>query len=301
MPYTILGLLKKNTHIFAWTVILGFAIWGAGTIAVQQQSHGDVAGYVFGEKVSTTEFERAERSVQLLTAIGNDPNRTPQKIQDEVWKHVTLVHAAKQRGIKVPDGEVIKQIESFFSGNEGFDKIRYEAWIRNVFGENPRAFEEQMRNFLAVQKLLNGYRPKLEPDDEEVWTWYKGLFVPPPPTEKTDEADQTEKKEDTEDAEKKRREEFDKNKEQWKKSYLSFKENEVVGKVVEDIEKQAELKNLLPPPAPPEPIQSTAPETQTALPQPAESMAAQETLPVENEIPQSAETSDTDPKADLEN
>ncbi len=255
MQRSLLSFLKQNTHFFAWTVIFGFAIWGAGSIALQQQSRGDVAGYIFGQKIMTQEFNRASRSVELLTPAGKDSAIPPQVLQTQVWDHLILVHQAKKLGITVSDKEVTQQIKKLFGG-EDFNTAQYEMWIKNVFREKPRVFEEQMRNFLALQKLLDGYRPKIEPAEEEVWNWYKGLFKDP--ASEATSTEQDAKKEKPEDLEAQRKEDFEKNKDMWTKSYASSKENESLSKAIEDIKKQADLKNLLPqPPAVDAPQSST--------------------------------------------
>ncbi|GEM_PF-2441784 len=271
MPRSLFSVLKQNTHFFAWTVILGFALWGAGSIALQQQSHAGVAGYIFGQKILAQEFDRASRSVELLTPAGKDSAIPPQELQTRVWDHLILVHQAKKLGITVSDKEVTQEIKKLFGGDD-FNTSQYEMWVKNVFRENARVFEEQMRNFLMLQKLLDGYRPKMEPAEEEVWNWYKGLFKDPAP--ETTPTEQDVKKEKPEDSEAQRKEDFEKNKEMWTKSYASSKENEALSKAIEDIKKQAGLKNLLPPPPavdiPPskEEIASPAITSQAASPEP---------------------------------
>ena len=204
-------------------------------MVLSRQGQGTAAGTIFNEKITINDFNRAQRAIQLLTAVGNNPDIKPDELDAETWKHLVLVSEAKRRSIKISDIEVTEQIRAFFSGKKGFDKERYQFWVSSVFRDQPRKFEEQMRDFLSVQKLINSIRPKLGSySDNDIWEWYGKSFLGVKDGKEIDEVD-------------KKLANFMENIDQWKKSFTSFKENEAISTAIDEIEKRATLKSYIPP------------------------------------------------------
>lgn len=245
-----LNILRKNTKAIIWTVILGFAIWGAGSIAMGRQGKNAAAGVIFGEKILVSEFNQASRAMQILTAVGQDPSLGPDQIDTETWKHLILIREAKIRSIGVSDEEVTQKIRTLFGGKEGFDKDRYAMWVKTVYGNKPRDFEEEMRGFLLIEKLIDSLKPKIEPAEDEIWDWYKKTFL-------------GFKEGEALEGEEEKHKNFQENLDSWKKTYTSFKESEAVGKSIEEIEKRADLKNFIPPRPSASPPVNAPPDTES--------------------------------------
>lgn len=146
--------LRKNTKLICWIIVGAFALWGVGSIAFEVGSKGNFAGKVFGQKISNQEFNRHYKMVQIFGGdIGE--NKDPELLEAKTWQQIALVLEARQKGIQVSDEEVRSEIMRRMAGGTGtYDEEVYERWVKNVFRETPRAFEEKIRDLISIQKLL---------------------------------------------------------------------------------------------------------------------------------------------------
>ena len=207
-----LPLLRKHIKLTIWIIVLCFAVWGAGSIAVSQEKTASYAGKVFGEKISHKEFLTMLRFYDLLTRASHNSTNTKQqdsaaeekKTQDVKkpkphpkteseqqtpaseppsydqlrgmsWQTIALSREAKHRQIKVSDTEVATEIQRLFSGTESFNEEFYERWVEANLKTRPREFEEAVRMHLTVQKLREDLLKNI-PEKEHGGRWLQELI-----------------------------------------------------------------------------------------------------------------------------
>lgn len=183
---------RKHIKLVIWVIVLSFAAWGAGTIAVSQDKTASYAGKVFGEKISHKEFmtvlrlydllARAERAIKKpapdtqdeKTEGSNQPPVDPKQkepaaetapaieeaaplltsegLRSMAWQSIILSREAKREHLNTTDEEVAEEVKRLFSGSESFDPEFYRKWVEINFRTQPRDFEEAVRIHLAAQK-----------------------------------------------------------------------------------------------------------------------------------------------------
>jgi len=161
-----LNILRNNTKIIIWLIVGSFCLWGTGSLIVGGTSGGNKAGYVFGKKVSYQEFNRYMKLVQIFG--GKQMQELDEEvIEEKAWQQIALAMKAKQEGIVVSDEEVSHEIVNQISTPETFSNAQYQLWIKNVFKESPRVFEEKIRDIISIEKLISqqDYTPKTISDD----------------------------------------------------------------------------------------------------------------------------------------
>jgi hypothetical protein len=149
-----LKIMRKNTRIIIWCVVIAFALWGAGSLVVGTQELSPYAGEVQGEKIKLRDFEKQKKILKLFLPI--EASNLPDSVLTlETFKQIALSQEAKRRGLKVTDVEVRSTIESLLGrGGAGIDAEGYSQWTKSVLNEKPRDFEEALRQTLLAQKLL---------------------------------------------------------------------------------------------------------------------------------------------------
>jgi hypothetical protein len=150
-----LKLMRKNTKMIIWTVIVSFALWGAYSVGTGFQKEGRLAGEVFGKGVSFQEFNRFYRASQIFSFTGK-PVQDPGLIKQQTWQSILYSREAKQRGIQVTDDEVRTEVERILHG-QGIEPITpeiYQRWLRSTVQESAKDFEQEVRELLRIQKLL---------------------------------------------------------------------------------------------------------------------------------------------------
>lgn len=143
--------LRKNTKLIIWLTIAAMGLWTASSIAVGQGKQQTYAGEVFGKKIRYKEFNSAEKMVSLFSP---DSLQIGESALDKVWFYLALKHDAENRKITVSDQEVVAFIDKTFSLNHAASIAGYENWVRNVLKDTPRNFEEIVRDYLKIEKLL---------------------------------------------------------------------------------------------------------------------------------------------------
>lgn len=168
---------RKHTKAVVWVIVVTFALWGGSSVAVSWQREARFAGEAFGKPVSHREFDAALKAIQIFT-VGTPPANT----EAAVWQHIVLLREAERRGIQVSDGEVREEIRRFFD-KEGvpFDPERYRLWVRNVLREEPRFFEEQIRDLVLIGRLKqeilgSGGEPKKRNPFRRYRIWLRKLM-----------------------------------------------------------------------------------------------------------------------------
>lgn len=153
-----LKMLRKNTKLIIWFIIISFCLWGAFSVGVQMNQRGQIAGRVFGRPISFQEFNKFLKASEIFSLTG-EPVKDPGILQQHAWQNIIFASEAKRRKIKVSDNEVRDEIKRLLTAqNVPMDDAAYQAWVRSISGTTPRNFEEMVRETLRIQKLLQEIR-----------------------------------------------------------------------------------------------------------------------------------------------
>ncbi|MFA5156953.1 MAG: SurA N-terminal domain-containing protein [Candidatus Omnitrophota bacterium] len=171
---------KKIWVILAILVILAFVFGGAGMLTGDKDGGiSKYAGKVYGRKISLIEYKDALQAVrtQALIQFGDNLSEAQKylNLEARAWERILLSAEAKRRGIKVKDQEVVDIIQNyqFFQRNGKFDNRIYQELLKYAFQNQPRAFEEQVRQDLAISKLYKQVTESVKLDDNELRMEYE--------------------------------------------------------------------------------------------------------------------------------
>lgn len=155
--------MRSSKKVIIWVVVISFGGWGAYSAGLQLQKQYRIAGEIEGKSVSYQEYLSFEKATALLSQAPFEQN--PDLLRQVTWQNIIYSREAKRLGIKVSDEEVRTQIQGLFAPDNktSFDKRNYELWIEKRFRDNPRQFEEKIREWIRIQKLLSSLpSPKRE-------------------------------------------------------------------------------------------------------------------------------------------
>ncbi len=170
-------LRNKKTQRFvvigaACLIIPGFLLFG---ISLEGLGGAKVAGTVGKKKVSTQTFinhyNALRRELELFHQI--DPNLLAAQADFEelTWQRILLVQEAKNRHIKVSNAEVIEWLHTqkvFFNKGESFDTAFYNQVLKQYLRVEPHSFEEDVRDFIALQKVRDNMRGDADITDDKI-------------------------------------------------------------------------------------------------------------------------------------
>lgn len=172
------GNLKKIMWGLAILIIPAFVLWGSGS-AVRSRGQPKYAGKIFGKKVSFRQYSEALLACrnQGLLIYGEGFNKIAKylDLEEQAWERLILLEQAKKEDLQVPDKEVIDFIERppLFQKQGRFNRDRYNTLLDYLFRLSPRAFEEQIRESLIIDKLKNEVTSYVSVSDEEIKKEYK--------------------------------------------------------------------------------------------------------------------------------
>lgn len=154
--------IRKHIYWIAGIAVAGMILWLVASSAVSIQSaQGETAGTLFGRSVSPADYLKSLQAVthQAILTHGDHFRQqvSLEELEAQAWERLTLVEEAKRKGIRVTDREVIKEIQglSLFRDNAGrFDERGYQVVMQYTLGATPRVFEEEMRENLMIQKMV---------------------------------------------------------------------------------------------------------------------------------------------------
>jgi len=171
----VLKFLRKNTKIIVWAVVIAFVAWGGYAVSLQFQEASRSPGRIFGQEVSFREFLLASKAVELFISPSERQESPPtaEQIEARTWQFLILSREAKHRRIKVTDDEVRQTIVQLLAPEEGtLTRDQYLRWVQERLRQEPREFENQVREQLRIQKLLAQVRDELGPDtDAKLENW----------------------------------------------------------------------------------------------------------------------------------
>jgi len=177
-----LKFLRKKTKFIVWTVIVAFISWGGYAVSLQLEDSSRAAGKIFGREISFREFQLAQRAAEIFSPSPKPDEEplAPAEIEARSWQFIMLSREARRNGVEVTDDEVRQEILGLFpqGGGGALTGERYVLWVRGSFREEPRDFENQLREHLRIRKLVEGVREKFkENQDEELKSWLSGLYA----------------------------------------------------------------------------------------------------------------------------
>lgn len=171
--------LRKRLKVILWILLTAFILWGIGTALATRQSPAIHVGTLYGRPVTVPEFQAAvesrrhravltygERALALVPAP---------ELERQAWDWLLLTKAARRARIRVSDREVIEELRRWplFQRDGSFEPRTYQFVVRYSLGTTPRAFEEEVRDQLAVAKLLDRIAGAVEITDEELRAAYR--------------------------------------------------------------------------------------------------------------------------------
>ncbi|MBU1998018.1 MAG: peptidylprolyl isomerase, partial [Candidatus Omnitrophica bacterium] len=158
-------LYNKKTQRIIWIVLMLFIMPAFILLGLKSgdrsQQGSDYVGKIFGKRVSFAQFRDSYSATRnrAIMQFGDKVKEVEKllNLESQAWDRLVLLAEAKRRKIRVSDQEVITAIQTyaFFQQKEKFDQGLYEQLLKYVFGSNPRSFEEEIRQNLAISKLYD--------------------------------------------------------------------------------------------------------------------------------------------------
>ena len=164
----------KSTRMLLVLALLG-ALAG-GTFALAGCSKKDTAAKVNGEAISNSQLDQ-----QLTQLKKQYPNMFDgadgegrlldfkQRLLDNLINAKLIEQAAQDKGIKVTDAEIKKQIDQLKAGFK--DKKQFEDALKSA-GMTLDALTEQIRQQLMTQKLIESLSKNQKVTDADIKTYY---------------------------------------------------------------------------------------------------------------------------------
>lgn len=159
--------------------LLAIALLGAlaaGTLAVTGCSNQDTAAKVNGEKISTEQLEQ-----QLDQLKKQYPNMFEgadgegrlldfkQRLLDNLINQKLIEQAAKDKGIKISDADIKKQIDQLKAGFK--DDAQFKDALKSA-GMTEAALTEQIRQQLMTQKLIESLSADQKVTEADIKDYY---------------------------------------------------------------------------------------------------------------------------------
>ncbi len=157
---------------------MAFVLWGAPTRLGEKQGRPKYAGEIFGKKIPFDEFIEAYQASrnQAIIIYGNEFQKYSQfiNLQENAWNRLILLAIAQNENIKVTNKEIIKKIKSFpfFQKDGKFSLETYNLLLKYVFNIEPRKFEEETRQSLVIEKLIQKSLANIGATEEELENAY---------------------------------------------------------------------------------------------------------------------------------
>ncbi len=153
-----LKIFRNNTKFIIWITVVALALlFGAGSIVdlVGGEKSGRFAGEAFGRSVTFQEYNQFYLATQLFMP-SEKPLDDPELLREYTWQNIIYSREAKHKGIKIKDEEVRGEIAKILQqqGLVNPTAEQYKIWLTRTLHLSPREFEEGLREFMRIQKLL---------------------------------------------------------------------------------------------------------------------------------------------------
>ncbi len=159
-----LKIFRQHTKTIIWVVVGSFILWGGYSVSALKRE-GRYAGEAFGKPVTFQEYNRYDRATRLFMP-SEKPIEDTELLRHYAWQNIIYSREAKRNGIKITDEEVRSGIASILKqqGLLSPTPEQYKVWLTRSLNMSPREFEEGLREFMRIQKLLRvkiaGFAPE---------------------------------------------------------------------------------------------------------------------------------------------
>ena len=191
MPMLKLFRKKIVMKVVLWGLIIivvpAFVLWGGASMSRSKGKGPGYVGFVNNRKVSFDELSNALSGVrsQIILNYFNQPKVLDALLSNKpilaklAWDRILMMEEVKKAGIKMSDKEVVGALRShpLFLRNGAFDDRFYAYMLRNNIGLEPRAFEEIVRENLALQRLSSSFTKDTKLSDDDILSEYKKDFA----------------------------------------------------------------------------------------------------------------------------
>jgi len=184
-----LRLLRKKIvmKVILWGLVIivvpAFVLWGGASSSRPKGSGPGYVGFVENRKVSFDELSNALSGVrcQIILNYFNQPKVLDALLTNKpvlaklAWDRILMMEEVKKAGIKISNKELIEALRShpLFLRDGVFDDKFYAYMLRNNIGLEPRAFEEIVRENIALQRLSDSLTKDMKISDEDISNEYR--------------------------------------------------------------------------------------------------------------------------------
>lgn len=172
--------LRKNMKLIMWALLVTFVLWGGGSVIRSGRKGPNYAGKVFKSSVSFQEYAQAWEACksEALMRYGEKFHQVAEylNLEQEAWNRIILLREAKRRKIKANDDEVIDRIKGMpiFQGkDDSFANDLYVRIVKYYFKSTPRDYEERVRQDLKISRLVDQVLADLELTEEQLREEYR--------------------------------------------------------------------------------------------------------------------------------
>jgi hypothetical protein len=159
-------------------VVLSFVISGV-MVSTDEPGVSGTLAKLNGRKIDVHEYLGSYRAVQRQAQMmygermGELAGRF--NFKTEAWDRMLMLEAAKQKGIRADNKEVIEWVakQQSFQRDGKFDKVYYDQYIRLGYRGTARQFEEEIRQMLTIGKWQQKGLEEFKLTDEELKNLYK--------------------------------------------------------------------------------------------------------------------------------
>ena len=168
---------KKIYILLAVVIIPPFLMWGVSSSQKDSKTPSTL-GTIEKQKISLREYLNSYKAIQhqVVLMYGEKAKEAASSVnyKGEAWDRLLLLYHAKQEKIKTSDSEVVQWIMSqpVFQSHGQFDDKLYKLYVTNYIRSNERDFEEETRDILTIEKILNKTKTETLPTDQEIKTLY---------------------------------------------------------------------------------------------------------------------------------
>lgn len=167
--------IRKRIYWIAGILVGGMILWLITSAVTIQSIQSKPAGILFGRPVSEADYLQSLRAVthQAILTHGDRLRQsvTEKELESQAWERLSFVQEAKRKGIRTTDREVIQEIQKIplFHNNSGqFDPQSYNVVMQYTLGTTPRLFEEEVRENLLIQKMIQQVIGEPAASEEEI-------------------------------------------------------------------------------------------------------------------------------------
>ena len=146
---------RKRIGWIAGLTVGGVFLWLVAAVSLKA-TESTSAGTLFGRKVSPADLLRATKTATHMALLRYGRELPPEELEEAAWERLALMTEARSKGIRISDEEVIGSLrtQAIFQTGGSFDRRAYEWMIRHTLKSEPRTFEEEIREELAIRRLM---------------------------------------------------------------------------------------------------------------------------------------------------